>query len=209
MHHLIFIPRYSWFGWVMAVEERNIEVEFLHHSMLVDKGSSFKLPRFLAPEQSGAPADPGKEVAPELLLVDKFWWLPTMAIHLALLFGADCSYRTTFLFFTTPSLTIPLIILLFNVMFHPPTATPTASGCYGLDNLMDPLSVLLGEARHEDHHVFPDRARRPGMFDLSYSAIIVPLVCLGVVWDPKHYATEKASKRSGGSGTTKAKPKAA
>ena len=42
----------------------------------------------------------------------------------------------------------------------------------------------------QDHHVVPDRARRPGPFDMSYLTVICPMVLLGLAWDAKVYNTE-------------------
>lgn len=196
---------YAWFGWVMAVPERNIEVDYLHNTMFLPDGSpQSKLPAWLMPRQStdevvklnpqddsAVAASPDRVVAPELLLLDKLWWLPSVAVYAFLKLGLDCSQRTCFLYFLGPSLCLPLPILLFNVMFHPPDNHPTRAGCYALDSMLDPLSVLLGESAHEDHHVFPDRAKRPstlpGGFDLSYTVIIQPLEALGLIWSLKFY----------------------
>jgi stearoyl-CoA desaturase (delta-9 desaturase) len=194
---------YAWFGWVTARPERHIELDYLHQSMFTN-GEAFQLPAWLTPCQSTGPAvkenpqdsnvavvtpNNGRAAAWELLLIDKLWWLPSLAVYLALWLGAGCSQRTCFFYFVGPSLCLPLPILLFNVMFHPPDNAPTKSGCFALDSMLDPLSVLLGEAAHEDHHVFPDRAKRPstlpGGFDLSYAAILVPLQALGLIWEPK------------------------
>jgi stearoyl-CoA desaturase (delta-9 desaturase) len=196
---------YAWFGWVTARPERHIELDYLHQSMFTN-GEAFQLPAWLTPCQSTGPAvkenpqdsnvaavtpNNGRAAAWELLLIDKLWWLPSLAVYLALWLGAGCSQRTCFFYFVGPSLCLPLPILLFNVMFHPPDNSPTKSGCFALDSMLDPLSVLLGEAAHEDHHVFPDRAKRPstlpGGFDLSYAAILVPLQALGLIWEPKFY----------------------
>ena len=51
-----------------------------------------------------------------------------------------------------------------------------------------PLSEY--QVRVQDHHIVPDRARRPGPFDLSYLTVICPMVLLGLAWDPKVYDTE-------------------
>jgi hypothetical protein len=82
-------------------------------------------------------------VAPEMLLMDTFWWLPSVAVYLALWLGLGLGQRSLFFYFVGPSVCIPLPILLFNVMFHPPDATPTNSGCYALDSMLDPLTVLI------------------------------------------------------------------
>ena len=140
---------YAWFGWAMAVEERNIEVEFLHASMLVPAGSAGcgLLPAFLTPRQSGGAEVSGKVVAPELLLLDTFWFVPSIFVYLGLWLGFSWPQRTLFFYFVGPSLAVPLPILLFNVMFHPPDTRPTKAGCYALDSMLDPLTV---RSRH--HH---------------------------------------------------------
>lgn len=192
---------YAWFGWVTAVPERHIDVAFLHPSLFVDTSpNGFKLPACLTPEQHPlAPAHAQgttRVIAPELLLIDRLWFLPSLLVYLTLKLLVGVSHRAAFFYFVGPSLCLPLPILLFNVMFHPPD-TPTSGGCYALDSLLDPLAVLLGEAAHEDHHRLPDRAKRPSPlpfgFDLSYEAIVRPLLLLGVIWDPKDYKTAARS----------------
>lgn len=189
-----------------------IDVEYLHPQLFVDAKASWRLPGLLTPLQSTDPAyikefgnrlgqrkEGGVElervVAPELLLVDRLWFLPFIALHL-ILHLAGVSKRGIFVFFTTPSLVIPILILFFNVAFHPPNITPTSAGCYALDSLLDPLAVLFGEAAHEDHHLHPDRARRPGFVDVSFTTIITPLLAFGVIWDPKNMATSTSTASS-------------
>jgi fatty-acid desaturase len=213
---------HSWVGWMMSVEERQIDVAYLHPALLDDE-PLFHLPKFLTPlmgfgfhgETDGAvkggervqrPASAngqGKVVATELLLVDRLWFLPFLSVALGLYYGAGCSARSVFIFYVAPSMQIPLPILLFNVMFHPPnhpTKGKDEEGCFALDSLLDPLAVIFGEAAHEDHHVFPARARRPSPLgiDVSWYAIIKPLMFAGLIWDPVFYKTGD---------TTKAKPK--
>jgi stearoyl-CoA desaturase (delta-9 desaturase) len=185
---------HAWFGWLCSVEERHIDVAYLHPSLFVDAApNGFTLPASLTPLQKPAPAKGARVVAPELLLIDRLWFLPTILVYLTLMLLVGVSQRAAFFYFVGPSLCLPLPILLFNVMFHPPDTTPTAGGCYALDSLLDPLAVILGEAAHEDHHRFPDRIQRPSPlpfgFDLCYEAILRPLLTIGLIWDPKHYKT--------------------
>ena len=132
----------------------------------------------------------GKEkvIATELLLVGRFWygaptlhllachsapaiswylcvllrWVPFVMTNLVMLFYFECSVRTIMTKLFVPVMHLQLPILAFNVMFHPPDTTPTGAGCYALDSYLDPLSAMLGENCHEDHHLFPARAKRPG-----------------------------------------------
>ena len=158
---------HSWFGWLHRRDQQQIDVEFLHPSMFVRDGATGK-----------------SAVAPELLLVDKLWFAPFVAIHLVLYYYVGQSARDVLVFYTAPSLWIPPPILLFNVMFHPPTTTPTKQGCYALDTIADPLAVFFGEGHHEDHHVFPNRAHRPGPVDVSWWVLIQPMRALGLIWEP-------------------------
>lgn len=179
---------HAWFGWLMSVEERHIDVAFLHPSLFVDAAASgFTLPAFLTPLQTKG----ARVVAPELLLCDRLWFVPSTLVYLGVTLVAGVSQRAAFFYFVGPSLCLPLPILLFNVAFHPPHATRTSGGCHALDALFDPLAILLGEAAHADHHRFPDRIQRPSPlpagFDLSYETILRPLLSLGVIWDPKHH----------------------
>jgi len=199
---------HAWFGWTMAHEEQQIDVAYLHPSLMTDK-PLFYLPKILCPlqsfgemgsaknlggvrEQTEKGKEGGKVVATELLLLDRFWLLPCVVVHLVLFLYCGWSFRDVFIFYTAPSLHIPLPILLFNVTFHPPDTTPTKVGCFALDNYMDPLTFLFGESAHEDHHKFPARARRPGLFDLSWLILLKPLLAVGLIWDPKTYGENKA-----------------
>lgn len=182
---------FAWWGWTMTYEERKIDVEYVHPSLFVDH-SERQLPQLLIPEQSTDGSNnskDGKVIAAELLLLDKFWFVPTLVVQFGLLL-LGVSARSVFFYYSAPVTFVPLPILLFNVMFHPPDNTPTTAGCYALDSMLDPLTFLMGESHHEDHHVVPDRARRPGPFDMSYLTVICPMVLLGLAWDAKVYNTE-------------------
>ena len=183
---------YAWMLWTQAQREQQIDVEFLHPS-LFDAKPSFHLPPALTPLHSRDTVH-GRHVAPELLLLDKLWWAPFVLLHLTLHLVAGLDLRTIFLAFTTPLLNIVLPILLFNVIFHPHDDLPpllkhpkgaTAVGCYALDSLVDPLTFMLGESHHADHHKFPARARRPGPIDLSWVLIVKPLLATGLIWNPR------------------------
>ena len=69
-----------------------------------------------------------------------------------------------------------LITLLFNVEYHPPSQPTT---CKSVD-VVRVLSEIVGESHHHDHHVHPQRARRPGM-DLAYTLFVLPLLKVGLV----------------------------
>jgi len=193
---------YAWFGWICAVEERQIDTAFVHPSMFVDAASeAWSPPAWLAPLQGSAGgtlvapaaaaeggAPPARVIAPELLLVDRLWFLPSLLVYLGMTLGLGASQRTAFFYFVGPSLCLPLAVLLFNIAFHPPPGPPSSRGCGALDSVLDPLAVLLGESAHEDHHYVPSRIKRPsplpGDVDLCYTAILLPLLKLGVIWDP-------------------------
>lgn len=89
-------------------------------------------------------------------------WVPFVMTNLMMYFYFGCSIRTIMTKLFVPIMHLQLPILAFNVMFHPPDTTPTGAGCYALDSYLDPLSAMLGENCHEDHHLFPARAKRPG-----------------------------------------------
>jgi len=177
---------YAWWGWVYAIDEQQIDVQFLHPSMFT-KSDLFPLPSMLCPQLSSDPKGKGsnqQNIATELLLADKFWWAPFVLVQVALFF-AGVPARSILFYFTGPCINIPLPILLFNVMFHPPTTTPTKAGCFALDSLLDPAAFLFGEAHHQDHHIYPARAKRPGLFDVSWICLLKPLLAVGLIWDPK------------------------
>ena len=210
---------YAWFGWLCAVEERQIDTAFVHPAMFVDAPSeACSLPAWLAPLQGttagadgaagaagadGAAETSARVIAPELLLIDRLWFLPSLLVYLGLTLGLGASYRTAFFYFLGPSLCLPLPVLAFNVLFHPPgpsapPAQPEArrACCCALDSALDPLTVLLGESAHEDHHRVPSRIKRPSplpwSLDLCYEGLLRPLLRLGVIWDPQFGPRELA-----------------
>jgi fatty-acid desaturase len=206
---------YAWLGWPMAYKEQCIDTQYVHPSMFVDafiissssssndkdqqQMPTFQLPQWLMPPQSIDSIDDNngrkRVLAPEMLLIDKLWWVPSVSVQLGLYFIMGFSARSIFLYYTAPVTWVTIPILLFNVMFHPPDQTPTSKGCYALDSLLDPLTFLMGESHHEDHHAFPDRAKRPQILDLSYWLFVAPMLALGLAWDPKIY-NHGAIKRS-------------
>ena len=108
----------------MAYEERQIDVAYLHPSLMTDK-PLFHLPKFLCPfqsfhamgsaentsggerEQTKKGKEDGKVVATELLLVDRLWAMPFVVVHIILFCCCSWSLRSIFIFFTAPSLHIP------------------------------------------------------------------------------------------------------
>jgi stearoyl-CoA desaturase (delta-9 desaturase) len=186
---------YAWFGWICAVEERQIDTAFVHPAMFVDAArEAWSLPAWLAPLEgtsgegaraAGVESSRARVIAPELLLIDRVWFMPSLLVYVAMTQGLGASYRGVFMFFLGPSMCVPLPILLFNVVFHPPGPT----GCCALDSALDPLTVLLGESAHEDHHRVPSRIKRPSPLpwdlDLCYEGLLRPLLWLGVIWDPQ------------------------
>ena len=108
---------------------------------------------------------------PELEHVDRWWVLaPLVYVAAFAAAGVHAAYPLWVL------LLCRLITLLFNVEYHPPSA---AAPCKATDAVRL-LSELVGESHHADHHLFPRRARRPGL-DLAYHAFVRPLAALRVV----------------------------
>ena len=163
---------HSWMGWVMCREEREIEEEFLHPSLFVQDPKTGK-----------------KTIAWELVLIDRFFWVPLYAL-VACCYWAGMSPENVFIFIWFAAHQCILPILLFNVMFHPHEGLqPNKFGCYGTNNPLDPLTYILGETDHEDHHIHPARAHRNtgGLFDLSWWLVLKPLLCMGLIWAPVNY----------------------
>lgn len=206
---------YAWVGWFHGHKEQGIDVAYVHPSFMHDE-PLFHLPSILIPlhsfgergskeyveggERRIRPANgTGKEkvIATELLLVGRLWWVPFVFVPLISIGWFGCDVRTIMTRFTMPMLHLQLPILLFNVMFHPLDQGCNASGCYALDSGLDPLTMLLGENCHEDHHLFPARAKRPGgVFgvDPSYWGVLRPMLALGLIWGEKEYKQKQGQK---------------
>lgn len=156
---------YAWFGWTISKKERDWELKYLHQSLLIkDKDGKSK-------------------VAPELLFVNTFHWLPIFSFHVLLL-SLGVPLRDVIWRYTIPTGSAVWPILLFNVTFHPKDKEANAVGCKGLDMTTDPLSYLLGEGLHDHHHAHPNLAHRPGC-DLGWYVFLLPMKMAGLIWDCK------------------------
>ncbi len=215
---------YAWIGWFHGHKEQGIDVAYVHPSFLDDE-PLFALPAWLIPLHSfGERGSPGyveggerrmrpkggtgkeKVIATELLLIGRFWWVPTTATALLLYCWLGWSTWQITTRFVAPTLHLQIPILMFNVMFHPPDdlhpdnkrIAASQQVCFALDSVFDPLSAMLGENCHEDHHHFPARAKRPGgVFgvDLSWWLVLQPMLALGLIWEPKLYQKIHKSAR--------------
>jgi hypothetical protein len=65
-------------------------------------------------------------------------------------------------------------------------AVPSTEDCKAVDQL-HPLSELVGESFHMDHHEYPRKAMRPGL-DLPGRLILAPLFRLGLIWLPQTHS---------------------
>jgi len=80
-----------------------------------------------------------------------------------------------------------LFTLYFNVAFHPAENEkfdPNNKTCTAADIVHDVLALMHGEAYHDDHHKFPQKANRPG-WDWPYFYVIRPLELAGIVYNLK------------------------
>eukprot|EP00121_Abeoforma_whisleri_P004866 Awhi_evm1s4405 len=139
---------YSWFGWTMDMQESHIDKRYVP-----------KLLEF-----------------PELVLIDRFWFLPQVLLNVVIYeyFG----YSTMVCSNALPMLLCRLITLLFNVEYHP---KHDPANCKAQDDHRV-LAEIVGEAYHKDHHKYPQRAQRPG-WDLPYHLFLNPCVKLGLIWN--------------------------
>eukprot|EP00933_Yihiella_yeosuensis_P008714 TRINITY_DN11431_c0_g2_i1.p1 TRINITY_DN11431_c0_g2~~TRINITY_DN11431_c0_g2_i1.p1 ORF type:complete len:283 (+),score=23.63 TRINITY_DN11431_c0_g2_i1:137-985(+) len=119
---------------------------------------------------------------PEIWLLNTFHGLPG-ACMLCLLYCCF-GWEAMMWGYAVPSSTSMLDTLHFNVMFHPPD---DENKCKAHDELGDKMvswlfATMVGEARHEDHHLHPLRAKRPGGGDLPYWLVLAPLKAIGAIW---------------------------
>lgn len=159
---------YAWIGWTMDPKEGLIEEEYL--------GALSKFP--------------------ELWLCDRFWFMPPMALTYGLWkWGMHPAYPLMVM------LACRLITLHFNCVFHPPEGEElceyvvggASKVCRAIDVMRGPIDFMadaVGEAHHDDHHVHPSRAKRPGR-DYAYLYCIRPMVWLGLAWSPKSMAGDE------------------
>lgn len=160
--------KYAWVGWTMDPKEGLIDEEYL--------GSLAKYP--------------------ELWAVDRLWFMPPMVLTYGLWkWGMHPAYPLMVM------LACRLITLHFNCVFHPPEGEELceyvvgggAKLCRAIDVMRGPVDFMadaVGEAHHDDHHVNPSRAKRPGR-DYSYHYFIAPMVYLGLAWAPKSMAGDE------------------
>ena len=159
---------YAWVGWTMDPKEGHIDVDYL--------GS-------LASYH-------------ELWAVDRLWFVPPFALVRALwLWGIHPAYPLCSM------LACRLITLHFNCVFHPAPGeelselVPDGKKCRAIDLMrgsVDFMADAVGESHHDDHHVHPTRAKRPGR-DYSFRFFVAPLVALGLAWSPKAMAQDTPS----------------
>jgi len=148
----------AWAGWTLRVDEQHIDTDFVSPAFKLDSG----------------------KIRPELLVVDRLWWLPTLLMHLWLHFSVGIPCASLVWRYTIPTCLCPAATLWFNCQFHPPGDTIPGKLCQAVDVIWDPLCSLHGEASHEDHHEHPFKAHRPGI-DAPYWLFVKPLLSLGVI----------------------------
>ena len=149
---------YAWILWTLHDSEYPIQEEYVHARFKNSKGKIF----------------------PELLFMDKYWYLPSQLIALVAVTVYQVPLATMLWRFYVPTMLCPIATLWFNCQFHPPTAEALkGTMCGAIDLLSDPLAYLHGEGYHRDHHVHPRKAQRPGP-DLAWYLFISPLMTLGV-----------------------------
>jgi len=144
---------YAWFGWYYNPDEAHID------SAYVRTFSKF----------------------PELVLINELWFVPPLLAVIMSYWAIGFHY--TVAFGTTPMFMSWVVTTWFNVEYHP-AHSPGVSDekvCRAADTVRI-LSEFVGESYHEDHHVYPQKSRRPGP-DPPYHLIILPLLKLGLVWE--------------------------
>jgi len=147
----------AWVGWTLHEDEKHIDIDFVSPVFKSETG----------------------QIYPELLLVDRLWYLPTFLVHLALHFVVGIPLNILVWRYTIPTCLCPAATLWFNCQFHPPNTFP-GKICQAVDVFWDPLCSLHGEAHHADHHEHPAKLHRPGV-DLAYFMFVVPLMSSGLI----------------------------
>lgn len=140
---------------------------------------------------------PKRLLTPEMLFINLFFMAPNIIVTLALvpLVGKEWALFLCWV----PACFGSLATTHFNVEYHPPMDRKkdecrTINKANG-DKGIGPIRLewlahyapwmfepLVGEAFHEDHHLYPRRAHRPG-YDMPYTLVLQPLAKLGVIWD--------------------------
>ena len=93
-------------------------------------------------------------LVPEMFLIERLNPAPPLIV--CCLANYYFGYTTMCWCFLGPMLNCRLTTLLFNLEFQP---ADNQKRCTAIDDARL-LAVIVGESRHEDHHVWPRRARR-------------------------------------------------
>ncbi|GMI39676.1 hypothetical protein TeGR_g6778 [Tetraparma gracilis] len=152
---------YAFFGWLFAAKEYAIDEEF------VTKLYSF----------------------PELRVLEECWAVPPILLNAAL--WRACGPHAMICLLTLPMFVSIVVTLLINVEFHPAhetlfVAVLSTEDCKAVD-LLHPITELVGESFHMDHHEYPRKAMKPGL-DLPGRLILAPLFWLGLIWLPQTHS---------------------
>jgi len=160
---------YAFMGWTLHPSEFNTNVEWVHNT--------FK--------------DKNGKIVWELLLLDKFFFVPTWAMHVFLYAVLNVSPHSIMFRYTLPTTLCSIATLWFNCKFHPPPLTAAEKMvCNSINLVNDPLAMFHGEAFHGDHHMYPMKAQRPG-YDLGWYFVLRPLMALGIVKPTKIAQTSR------------------
>ncbi|MGH8581122.1 MAG: fatty acid desaturase [Gammaproteobacteria bacterium] len=115
---------------------------------------------------------------PETVWMDKWCFLVPWLEWLLVWFVTGSRAFAT-LVVLLPAWLSPIGTLSFNIGSHGGTADE--KGCTA-KTYINFSAFILGEHKHQDHHRFPGKARRPGP-DLAYHLILRPMARLGAIWD--------------------------
>jgi len=115
---------------------------------------------------------------PEIRWIDQWCFLvPWLEWGLFWLVSGSLAFAT--LVSLVPAALSPIGTLFFNSLSH--GGKPDEKGCCA--RKYNQLSAyLLGEHDHKDHHIHPNKAKRPGP-DLPYWLVLWPMARLGFIWD--------------------------
>ena len=141
---------------------------------------------------------PKRLLTPEMLFINLFFLAPNVSVTLALVpwLGKEWALFCCWV----PGIFGALATTHFNVDYHPPRKDRLDGQCISVnkesgDKGIGPIRLewlaeiapwmfepLVGEAFHDDHHAYPNRAHRPG-YDMPYRLVLQPLAALGIIWD--------------------------
>ncbi|MGH8476094.1 MAG: hypothetical protein ACRER2_10050 [Methylococcales bacterium] len=122
---------------------------------------------------------------PETRWLDRWCFLiPWIEWSLFLLFSESLAFAT--LAALIPAALSPIGTLFFNCISH--GGKPDEKGCTAR-KYYQLSAILLGEHDHRDHHVYPNKAKRPGP-DLPYWLVLWPMAKIGWIWDLKNDHTD-------------------